>query len=114
MSSFYSVRIPLTIPESVQSKNYTVKFSAHLLSQDGEYDEERPIFLEQTFGPSNLLDGPAGQKIAIVKAGGISWSGGLMKDKEVGLKVSKHELRNPYTDCDLGICMERKQGGTDD
>jgi hypothetical protein len=57
-STSSTLRIPLTIPSSLEGKdNYTIQFSIHNLDTDGE------VFIEEHLKPSDLV-GSGEQRVA--------------------------------------------------
>jgi hypothetical protein len=91
MSTRSVVRIPLTIPPSLQDKPYTVQFALHEIDNDGSYDSGCAVFMERAFAGSDLLDGErSDQKVAILNRGDIpKLNPQTHGDTKVGLKVCR-------------------------
>jgi hypothetical protein len=54
MSSRTTVRIPISIPESLQTKIYTIKVAFHPILSNGSMFEDMAVFKEETFKPEDL------------------------------------------------------------
>jgi len=91
MSTRSTIRIPLTIPEAIQSQKYTVKFSVHPIKRNGtlDHDEEYGIFLDKTYKPADLQDGAEpNQKIAVIDKNFPRWNPAVIEsDRKVGFKA---------------------------
>jgi hypothetical protein len=101
MSNRSTLRIPLTIPLSLQDKPYTVKFALHEIDDNGSYDSGCTVFMEQDFASSDLRDGQQpNKKVVVLNRSSIpKLNPQFHGDKTVGLKVSSLILKSSQELC---------------
>jgi hypothetical protein len=93
MSSRTTVRIPISIPERLQDKHYTIKIAFHPIQHNGSMFNDMAVFSEETLTPKDLEGSGPDAKMLVLNRRDIP--GFARNDKwteAVGAKVCESHM----------------------